>query len=370
MVAIHPVVRSAFSGCALIAACDMFPACANPDRGLADSAGNDSDTVTDTEYENPVPPCRGFKSVWGSGPDDVWAGGDCGLLFHFDGQLWAQADVESLHVTGIWGSAADNVHAVGGTWHSPTSSWEPAIYHHNGEIWQESLLEGQSGRLLSISGAAADDVYSVGAGAFAFHCNGVEWVLGPSEIGLFLTVFAAGEHDIYLLNTRSYDDDCYSDVARFNGVETEYIFATEKNEVISDIWCLEPDGCFAVGGECYSPQGRLYRYAGGEWSRHEVPFDSYFNAVWARSATDVMIVGWFGVLARYEGDGWTVWQTNEFFCLRDIWGSGSISEGDGYSDDVYAVGGYEQDGEEWRAVVLRYDGSAWSEALDVAAITE
>ena len=66
----------------------------------------------------PSPTGERLNAVWGSAADDVWAVGARGTILHYDGHVWIEALAAFLagkkpHLYGIWGSARDDVWIVG-----------------------------------------------------------------------------------------------------------------------------------------------------------------------------------------------------------------------------------------------------------------
>src|ERR687887_2323503 len=69
-------------------------------------------------WSNPLPQGNTLNSVWGSARDDVWAVGHFGTILHWDGSAWSASlsgiptdDAHNFY--GVWGSARDDVWAVG-----------------------------------------------------------------------------------------------------------------------------------------------------------------------------------------------------------------------------------------------------------------
>ena len=71
-----------------------------------------------------------YFKVWGSAADDVFAVGQSGLVAHFDGKTWTQQEsgTRALLFT-VHGSGPDDVYAVGGL------VGPPAVLHFDGEAW-------------------------------------------------------------------------------------------------------------------------------------------------------------------------------------------------------------------------------------------
>jgi hypothetical protein len=56
-----------------------------------------------------------LRAVWGMASDDVWAVGEGGAIWHFDGKTWSARGSAgpAIFFTGISGSGPDSVWAVG-----------------------------------------------------------------------------------------------------------------------------------------------------------------------------------------------------------------------------------------------------------------
>lgn len=94
----------------------------------------------------------GFKSVWGSGDDDVWAVGE--NVVHWDGKRWESklAGLESSYglLWTVWGSGRGDVWA-GGEF--------GRVVHWSGTRWEERRI-GAERDVLVISGSSKDDVWA------------------------------------------------------------------------------------------------------------------------------------------------------------------------------------------------------------------
>lgn len=106
-------------------------------------------------------PSQGLWTVWGSGPDDIWAGGDGSYLIHWNGQQWSQSAAlpKTFNIYGIWGTGPDDFYLVG-TYQT--------ILHWNGT---QFLVENENGgqQLYAVGGTGPDDVYAVGPGGLVMR---------------------------------------------------------------------------------------------------------------------------------------------------------------------------------------------------------
>jgi hypothetical protein len=83
-------------------------------------------------FEDAILEPVGFNSVWGSGPDDVYAVAR-GAVYHFDGDVWARVNA----VPGgrqVFGSASNDVYIINGT----------TLYRWNGASWSSRTLSQEA----------------------------------------------------------------------------------------------------------------------------------------------------------------------------------------------------------------------------------
>ncbi len=77
-----------------------------------------------------------FK-VWGTGPDNVWAVGQRGVLMHYDGSAWTQVPSgTNKDLISLWGTGPDDILAVGGRANG-------ILARYDGTSWATQVLEGQ-----------------------------------------------------------------------------------------------------------------------------------------------------------------------------------------------------------------------------------
>jgi hypothetical protein len=67
-------------------------------------------------YPLPNPTTKALRAVWGTGPTDVYAAGEDGVLFRFNGGTWTALDSRTTQILlGLSGEIDSRVFAVGGT---------------------------------------------------------------------------------------------------------------------------------------------------------------------------------------------------------------------------------------------------------------
>lgn len=184
--------------------------------------------------------CLAVLDIWSSGPEDVFA--TCGeSILHRDAEGWSEMYVApSMSVVrGVWGSAADEVFAVGNS---------GGVLFYDGESWSE-IDVGTSAFLTAVWGSGPNDVFIVGDGVVV-HYDGA-WSV--------------------------------------ESVPAEF----------EDVYGFGPDHVFAVGRGDDGAQ-IVWHYDGAEWSPVFEDLDYRPNSVWGSSVDDLYIVGEGGLILHTE----------------------------------------------------------------------
>jgi hypothetical protein len=266
-------------------------------------------------------------SVWGSGPDDVWAvGADTGagpLVLHYDGQAFERRDPgttgdlwwvfgfeggpvfmggakgtivryedgafttlttpsSSVTVFGLWGSAPDDMWAVGGTEGGADGAF---AWRLDGDTWAEAPdfpedLTGSSA-LWKAWGSAADDVWLVGTAGTVVHFDGASFVKENVGLGesLFTVHYAGGRY------------------VAVGGGASELIFENDGTgwQRVDDGTFLALSGVHMTSGTSGYATGRFGTFLerrNGDWVGAAGPDTSEtLHAVWADTVGGVWVVG-------------------------------------------------------------------------------
>src|SRR5438445_3430450 len=84
-------------------------------------------------WSNPLPQGNHLHSAWGSASNDVWAVGEGGTILHWDGTAWsASASGTGNLLYSVWGSASNDVWGVDD---------RGTILHWDGTAWSVSSSE-------------------------------------------------------------------------------------------------------------------------------------------------------------------------------------------------------------------------------------
>ena len=190
--------------------------------------------------------------VWGSAADDIYAvGGGRGrfslgppAILHYDGTQWSEvfpgAGVGVTVWDDVWGTSATDVHVVGKDAGRFTSE---VILHFDGTGWAEVDREVRRYAPSALWGTSSSDVFAVGNGGRALHYDGLAWT----------------------------------------------VMVTPSSHGLLDVWGSSPTNVSAVGGT-------VLRYNGVEWRAIEKPGDNTFRTIWGSSASDVILGGDGGII--------------------------------------------------------------------------
>lgn len=201
----------------------------------------------------------GLASVWGTGPNDVWAAGGQqgrGLVLHNDGSGWKAIETGAhSFLWWIYGVGPDDIYAVGAS---------GLIQHFDGKSWI-TVPSGTTKTLYGLWGRSAGDVWIVG---------GDPW--GKAGDAIVLRGDASGFHAVPV-------PDGLLPEAMFK------VYGTPAGDVV------------AVGAA-----GAVLRY-NGAWKRDEVPTSSPLISLWGGGGESLYAVGGqgTGIVMHFDGLHWS-----------------------------------------------------------------
>jgi hypothetical protein len=249
-------------------------------------------------------------ALWFAGDDDGWALGDK-TIQHWDGRDWKVAAETPEYLRAIWGTAADDVWAVGAF---------GLVMHFDGRVWSEDRLPGRPG-LTTVVGRARDDVWiaGYGAGGFTAHWSGARWTPrsidpadGFADRGSQVAPLVAPARDgraLAAVGDRMFEfspagwRETTSPVANADGAIALGGIAALAAGPEGDVWAV---GSQNSGLDPPGPAPLVLRRVGDVWKKQDLALDlAAANAVWVRAADDVWVVGSNGVILHFDGGAWT-----------------------------------------------------------------
>jgi len=139
--------------------------------------------------------------VWGANGTNVFAVGDGGLIYRFDGATWTRMTNNSTgFLVGVWGSSPTNVFTVGDA---------GTILRYDGSAWSP-MSSGTTRVLLGVWGTG-NTVFAVGEAGTVLRYNGTTWSsIGPGPVDDLLAVWGSSDRDVYVTGSSGI-------ILRYNG---------------------------------------------------------------------------------------------------------------------------------------------------------
>jgi hypothetical protein len=137
-------------------------------------------------------------SLWGSGPNDVYAGTETAFV-HWDGGAWGPVTSTASgfwgQATRIWGTSAHDVYAA-----QPASS----VVHWDGTGW--SLVGALTGRsTAALSGSGPNDVWALGGNSlYALHWDGSTWTTSTLPNLGFVDLYVGSPHVLWTVGVNGH----------------------------------------------------------------------------------------------------------------------------------------------------------------------
>ncbi len=208
---------------------------------------------------------RKLRGVWGLGENHVFVGGDVGTLFFDNGTGWRQIPLPAGTSTlqDIWGTAPDNIYAVGGKSKSdPTSAYDSFIIHYDGSEWAVQWTGTIEQKLKTVWGPTPDNLFATGEWLTILHStDGSTWT--PVELDLDVPEDAEIRGIAGLSANSIYASADYTTILHFNGTQWMDVSDDIDNSTgsipetwrLQDIWAYDAENIYAVGDA-----GTILRY--------------------------------------------------------------------------------------------------------------
>jgi hypothetical protein len=298
------------------------------------------------------------------GPWSVWAFGEKGHVFRYNGTVWAAlASGTELPLYAATRVATGTLIAVGdrgqisrfsgdarqsmsagarrnhlGLWGDDKTLWAVGddITRRDGGGWNAQATPNER----SLYGVWGDDkgVWAVGTGGSVARYQDGMWkareVTAAGDAWLH-AVWGAGS-SVWIVGDQG--------LALVSAAGSFIKVATPVRSNLLDVWGNADDWFWAVG-----EGGTVVRWDGMAWLK--VPTGPMggvvqnLRAVWGSARDDVWVVGTEGTILHWTGERFESQSRMAKYSLNDVWGRGR--------DDVYAVGS--------SGVALHYDGTEWRE---------
>jgi len=303
--------------------------------------------------------------IWGNSHDCIYAVGNLGTIFHYDGNNWKMMQSNTdVNLYGVWISPENRVLAVGergGIFQYQDEKWtkiisdtdnqlvsiwgldESNIYavgengtviHFDGLTWKKVTISTNAD-LKDIWGSSENNIFAIGNDSTIFHFNGEQWEQFDanylnSEGILFNSIWGFSNNDIYV----SGQDDDKTIILHYDGVQWHIFHELDKK--VNNIWGLSKSDLY------FSCENGISRYNGNEWGFQEL--NSQIYSIWGDNKNDIFAVGESGKIFHFQGNDWQTITNNESLSFRSI--SGNTKDNFqivGNFDRVYVYNGHDLD---------------------------
>jgi hypothetical protein len=145
-----------------------------------------------TEMDTPT--SETLNGVWGSATDNVYAVGYRGTILHYDGSGWLEVKNPALNsLNAVWGNGPNDIYAVGKS---------GTIVHYNGTDWSVMVAGQFSMEFKDIWGFAHDNIYLAGRDGLV-HYDGSGWSVLDTGYNLDIEgIWGSGPENIYLVDNQ------------------------------------------------------------------------------------------------------------------------------------------------------------------------
>lgn len=252
-----------------------------------------------------------YEGVWGSAANDVYAVGRSGRLAHStgDGKWTAQPTTTSAHLTGVWGSSASDIYV------SVNSNF---ILHSVGDgTWQhQDYTVGTT--FDDVWGSGPSDIYVVGAGAVHGTGDG-KWETPAQSLGSGTTfaIWGSSDSNIYAVRDGSGDQT----ISHSTGDGKWKAETTPAGPKMQWIWGADANHIYAVGGNIV-----LFSSGNGVWTVDFTLDDAeHFGGIWGFGPDAIYACTSSGHVYRSNGGGrWSapaVYDPNPTSNCYGVWGT-------------------------------------------------
>jgi photosystem II stability/assembly factor-like uncharacterized protein len=226
-----------------------------------------------------------LNAIWGSAADDIYVvTGDGYNYLHFDGNQWQWRQLPDFdRKFAVWGTGPNNVYAGG----------ENRLHRFDGSSWS-TVLQGFY-RIQAIWGSAETNIWAAGREGELFQFDGSAWTQRIKTSDLQFGLHGCTANNVLVVGRRGH-------MVRFDGSTWQEVPGLPDDYWLEDVRFLTADNAFAVarhGGSARN-EGAILHFDGSQW-RTLRNLSLALSALW-KDGERLYAVGDRGAILRYGDD--------------------------------------------------------------------
>jgi hypothetical protein len=219
---------------------------------------------------------EGSGHLFSLGRDDVWAA-SIQAVRHFDGNGWSSPPFPSAdYPTFVWGAARDDVWAAGGV---------AGLFHYDGRAWAPKTV-GTGETIVQLGGNDGRDVWAVGdrMPSGLYHFDGAAWTMFDSGLSRRVAwVSGAGRGEAWAVGEQG--GSAFFSGGRWTPVPTG------TGQDLSQVFVVDPGDSWAAGS-----LGTILHHDGSAWKASASGTGLFLGGIWASGPSDLWAVGYDGAI--------------------------------------------------------------------------
>ncbi len=269
-----------------------------------------------------------LESIWGSSATDVWGAGytsdvrDC--LWHYDGVKWTRATEGTPIITGsggsrivgrVWGTAINDVWAIGGRINSGSQNSEPFVMHFNGNQWTEVIgdLANMPTGCTAIFGVMKNEFWISQAENIVYYKNG-SWFKYYVGENLLVWGIAGSNGNIY---ANAYDVSSDGNRVIILRIQNNQLSVIDETTIEDSLHHysgkFEPSKLWASDGKLYTAWHRISVTnilensninQSGWQSILSLPAGQFFVNTFYHNTKDFFVSGYPSLIYHFNGSDW------------------------------------------------------------------
>lgn len=233
--------------------------------------------------------------IWGSAPDDIYAVGFAGNIIHFDGSSWTTMESGTTeNLEGVWGYVLKDDQDVVTRTDVFAVGQEGTILRYDGTSWQPQRVINDPDPANPDPQVVTDNFHDVwGVPAPGPDPDQQPTVIAVGGEGLIARWEALDAEFKEMRQRVDFDYPCDA------GTCTRTSYQRFSPERLGGVFGTAQDFFVTVGNN-----GTILEYDGTAWTRYTINnFTTHLNGVWGRGAWEIFAVGLDGTILRRNNSG-------------------------------------------------------------------